>query len=108
MSQDEWLERFRNEALPSIIQHIHPERIIVFGSRARGHAHEDSDIDIIVISHFFRNIPFLERMPLMMKIASFPKHVDYLCYTPEEFARVRSTSSIIIDAMSDPLEIAVS
>lgn len=107
MDSDHWLEQFRNDAVPAIIHYFKPEKIIVFGSRARGRATEDSDIDIIVISDLFRDIPFLERMPLMMKLVPFPKHIDYLCYTVEEFDRIRNTSSLIIDAMSDPLEIAV-
>jgi len=108
MKKDIWLEKFRKEALPLIIQHFHPDRVLVFGSRARGTAHEESDIDIIIIAEQFREIPFLQRMPLLLKLIPFPKHIDYLCYTPEEFGRIKNSSSILIDAMIAPVELAVS
>lgn len=108
MVRDIWLERFRQEALPLIIHHLQPERVLVFGSRARGTANEESDIDIIIISKRFGEIPFIRRMPMMMKLIPFPKHIDYLCYPPEEFGRMKDASSIIIDALNEPLELAVS
>ena len=36
-------------ALQTIIEAAHPERIILFGSHARGDAREDSDLDFLVI-----------------------------------------------------------
>ena len=39
--------------LPSEIQHLitnyKPEKVILFGSRAKGTAHEDSDYDFLII-----------------------------------------------------------
>jgi uncharacterized protein len=37
------------ELLRSVVAHFHPQRIIVFGSVARGEAGPDSDIDLIVV-----------------------------------------------------------
>jgi len=108
MEQDFWLEKFRREALPMIIHHFRPEKVLVFGSRARGTASRESDLDIIIIADRFAGIPFIERMPRMLKLVPFPKHVDYLCYTPDEFRRLNHTSSILIDAMDAPIELAVS
>lgn len=42
-----WLERYKSELaerFPGLV-----EEIILFGSKARGDAHEDSDIDLLVI-----------------------------------------------------------
>ncbi|MEO5327060.1 MAG: nucleotidyltransferase domain-containing protein [Magnetococcus sp. THC-1_WYH] len=33
-----------------IVATVHPERIILFGSYARGDAHPDSDVDLLVIT----------------------------------------------------------
>jgi len=35
-----------------IVQGFHPERVILFGSYARGDADEDSDVDLLVIMPF--------------------------------------------------------
>jgi len=32
-----------------IVSEVHPQRILLFGSRARGQANQDSDIDLLVI-----------------------------------------------------------
>lgn len=32
-----------------LVEHFHPERIILFGSQARGMADEHSDVDILVV-----------------------------------------------------------
>lgn len=104
---DKWLIRFQKEALPIIKREFKPESVIIFGSRVKGNAQEDSDIDVIVVSQYFDEIPFLRRMPLISKKVSFPKHVDYFCYTPDEYIRMKDESSIIMDALENALEIAM-
>ncbi len=37
------------ELLASVVAYFHPRRVILFGSRARGNAGRDSDIDLLVI-----------------------------------------------------------
>jgi predicted nucleotidyltransferase len=98
---DFWIEKFKKEALPKIIEEFHPEKIILFGSRVHGEAKEESDIDVIVVSNAFNDTPFLKRMPMVVRKTRFPKHVDYLCYSPEEFNRVKKTSSVVRDALEN-------
>lgn len=45
MTTDEIIE----EAVKRLVDAAHPERIILFGSHARGEAHEESDVDLLVI-----------------------------------------------------------
>ena len=104
---DHWVEKFRKEALPKLVEEFKPEKVILFGSRVRRTAKKDSDIDVILISSYFVNIPFLKRMPLVLKKVRFLKHVDYICYTPEEYERMKEESSTIKDAIENSIEIAV-
>jgi predicted nucleotidyltransferase len=102
---DRWIEEFRKEALPKLVREFKPEKVIIFGSRVRGTANEDSDIDVIVISSYFADIPFLKRMPFVLKKVPFLKHVDYLCYTRSEYDRIKDESSIIMDALENSVEL---
>ena len=104
MMNDLWIERFNKEVLPLIVTEFKPVKVMFFGSRVSGGASEDSDIDVIVISEDFIDIPFVKRMGMILKLARFPKHVDYLCYTPEEFSNVKNNSVVIEDALENHLE----
>lgn len=107
MVNDRWIEKFKREALPLIDKNIRPVRVLLFGSRVIGNAIEESDLDVIIISNIFRGVPFIKRMPMVLKIARFSKHIDYLCYTPEEFERIKDNSSLIKDAISHCAEITI-
>ena len=99
MNADTWLERFKREVLPKIIAELKPEKNLLFGSRIKSTANENSDIDVIVVSNAFANIPFIERMSLILKMIRFPKHIDFICYSPEEFERIKNKSSVLMDAL---------
>jgi len=102
---DRWIERFREEALPKLVEEFSPENVLIFGSRASGSAEENSDIDVIVVSSYFADMPFLRRMPCVLKKVPFVKHVDYLCYTPDEYERIKDESVIIMDALENSMEL---
>jgi predicted nucleotidyltransferase len=73
-----------------ILKSYDPERIILFGSRARGEADEYSDYDLMVIKRTDR--PFLDRLRDMVPyLRQITRPADILVYTPEEFARMGET-----------------
>jgi predicted nucleotidyltransferase len=75
------------DKLVQILQSYEPERIILFGSRARGEADEYSDYDLIVIKQTQRS--FIERLQDMIPyLAAFDHPAQILVYTPEEFERM--------------------
>lgn len=84
-----------------------PEKVLLFGSRVKGDARRESDIDLIVISPSFKNIPFIKRMPLVLKKVTFPTHVDYICYTREEYENIKDASSVIMDAREQSVELTI-
>ena len=74
--------------LVNLLKRYDPERIILFGSRARGEADEYSDYDIIVIKRTDK--PFLERLQDMVPyLVEFDRPADVLVYTPDEYERMR-------------------
>ena len=65
-----------------------PVRIILYGSRAKGTAHKDSDYDIIVISPAFRRINFLDRGAKLYYLKrNIRVAMDIIGYTPEEWKK---------------------
>jgi uncharacterized protein len=68
-----------------IVERVQQEKIILFGSRARGDARSDSDFDVLVIKE--SDEPGYRRdAPLYAALADLPVEVDVLVYTPEEVA----------------------
>ncbi len=74
--------------------------IILFGSRATGKYQEDSDVDLIIVGQFSgRNS--LTRSPLLYDYWDLDLPVDFLCYTPEEFEKLKNKVSIVREALSE-------
>ncbi|OFV92515.1 MAG: hypothetical protein A3H28_04630 [Acidobacteria bacterium RIFCSPLOWO2_02_FULL_61_28] len=82
-----------------------PERIILFGSRARGDNFKTSDFDFIVISDKFRGTPFLERPSEMYDFWDEAVDLEAICYTPEEFARKLRQRGIVRTAAREGIEL---
>lgn len=74
--------------LVELLRKYGPEKIILFGSRARGDADAFSDYDVILIKRTDR--PFLERLQEMVPyLVEFGRPAEILVYTPEEFEQMR-------------------
>ncbi|MFY9826668.1 MAG: nucleotidyltransferase domain-containing protein [Thermoanaerobaculia bacterium] len=67
-----------------IVSRFHPDRIILFGSHARGDAGPDSDVDLLVVMPFLGSK--LEKQ-LEIRLALKDIHVpkDIVVTTPEDF-----------------------
>jgi len=70
----------------TIVERFDPYRIVLFGSRARGDAHEDSDYDVFV--EMDSDKPPWER-GAAISLALTPRRfaLDVIAYTPEEAAK---------------------
>lgn len=71
----------------AIIESYNPEKIILFGSCARGDYTEDSDVDIFVIKKTDESPR--ERIRNLTKKIPHNVPVDVIIYTPEEFELYR-------------------
>lgn len=84
MISNELIEKVKQRLVGS----FHPQRIILFGSRARGTADPRSDVDILVICRFQG-----KRRQLMLEMNRALSDLEYafdiLISTPEEFQRDR-------------------
>jgi predicted nucleotidyltransferase len=65
---------------------VKAEKIILFGSHAKGAAGENSDIDLVVISRDFAGMSFKRRCEVLGRaITEVMEPIEPLAYTPEEF-----------------------
>jgi predicted nucleotidyltransferase len=68
-----------------IVKKFHPDKIILFGSQARGDARPDSDIDLLVVMPVARNVRET-RLEISLALPDLPVPVDVIVTTPENFA----------------------
>jgi predicted nucleotidyltransferase len=73
------------EIVRRLVEGIHPQKIILFGSRARGEAHQQSDVDLLVIKPS-SDPPHRRLAPAYQVLWGIPVPIDILWYTPEEVA----------------------
>jgi predicted nucleotidyltransferase len=83
------------------------ERIVVFGSYAKGKENKDSDIDLIIVSRDFRNKDIFERVKLTRGIhrnliEEIMKPFDIMYYSDDEWKR---GNSLIINVAKEEGEV---
>ena len=84
-----------SEMVRRIREAADPERIILFGSRARGDAREDSDFDLLVVRE--SNEPRYRRSAtLFSRLSDLPVEVEVVVYTPGEIAQWRNVPQAFI------------
>jgi predicted nucleotidyltransferase len=68
---------------------LNVEKISLFGSYARGKSDLFTDLDVLVVMDTDK--PFTERTTEMYSLLALPVDADILCYTPQEFRRMKET-----------------
>jgi len=81
------------------------ESMFLFGSRAKGKATRDSDFDILLVSERFIGKRFRYRGIGLRKHWSINSPVDFLCYTPQEFNKLKKEVSLVSKAVEEGIEI---
>lgn len=87
--------RKRLEKIISALKEYDPERIILFGSAARGDADEYSDLDIVVVKETDQR--FLDRLGTVYELVAPDFALDVLVYTPAEFAEMQAEENPFIE-----------
>ncbi len=84
-----------NEIIDRIVEVAQPEKIILFGSAARGEMQPDSDIDLLVIK------PDAHRRRLTQAIyrnlIGVGHPVDVVVVTPEDVERFKNSFALVIE-----------
>lgn len=81
------------------------EKVILFGSRARGDNFKNSDFDFIIVSKRFSNMPFILRPSKIYDCWNENVDIEAICYTPEEFIRKSKEYGIVRKAAEEGIEI---
>lgn len=95
MDQDQLIA----DATKIIVEKANPKRIVLFGSRARGEAHVDSDLDFLVILPDGTSSTEIRKAidhALMSPYASY----DLIVYTESEYELKLREGWIIFDEIS--------
>jgi len=95
------LHKFRKK----LKEKLQIEKIIFFGSRTNGKFNEDSDIDLIIVSKDFKGKKFRSRAIGFYDYWDLDYPVDFLCYTPEEFNRLKKQITIVKEAVREGIKI---
>ncbi len=75
-----------------IAERFQPEKIILFGSYAKGTATEDSDVDLVVVTRDGRTDVRDQAARMQVAVWDFPVGKDILVRTPQQLEYERSLS----------------
>lgn len=74
------------EIVRRLVEATQPDRIILFGSRARGDDQPDSDVDLLLVKSGAQSTQDVE-VRAYAALGGLAVPADILCYTPEEVER---------------------
>jgi len=74
-----------NETVRRIVEQFDPEKIILFGSHARGTAGPDSDVDLLIVLPV-RGSKRDKQLDIRAALHDVPLPKDIIVTTPEDFA----------------------
>ena len=80
-------------------------KMILFGSHATGKTHKRSDVDLVIVSSKFKGKRSFKRANKLYDYWNLRLPVDFLCYTPEEFNKLRKQITIVMEADSTGIKI---
>ena len=79
----------------TIVEHVQPEKVVLFGSCARGNLTADSDLDLLVIKESeLRRDRRAQEIYRLFSRRQFP--LDIVVYTPDEVAECLKTDGSFV------------
>ncbi len=95
MSQKTLTEETLQEIIRRVVEVAQPERIILFGSAARGEMDSNSDVDLLVIKGGEYDHGGLEG-DIYMNLIGVRQAVDVVLVTPEQVEQYRDVHCLVI------------
>jgi predicted nucleotidyltransferase len=95
------------EMVRRIVEVARPDRIVLFGSAARGDAGPDSDLDVLVVK---AGVSHRRRLAqeIYGRLVGIPRAIDVLVVTPDDIERLRdNVGTIIGSALSEGRDLYV-
>lgn len=87
ISKDKNIQDAFTDIVQSIINNYAPQKIVLFGSYARGEAHEGSDIDLMVIKETSKR--FIDRIAEVIQLNKTLLTLEPMVYSPLEFEKMK-------------------
>jgi uncharacterized protein len=96
MAPDKNSDQFIEQIKERLVKELHPLRIVLFGSHARGDAGPDSDVDLFIVMN--SNESFFERARHVSSIFN-PRDwsLDAFVFTPEEVAADSGRNGTLVE-----------
>jgi predicted nucleotidyltransferase len=88
-SKQPLLERLKR-LIDSINAEIGIDKAFLFGSTAKGTRHQNSDVDLIVVSDGFSGMPEPKRLGFLQHRWRYIEDLEALAYTTTEFNKVKN------------------
>ena len=85
----------RVAAILSAVKKYKPEKVILFGSHARGTSDRHSDIDLVIIKRTRKR--FLDRIKEVLAIIRPNFAIDILVYSPQEFKNMLAAGNAFLE-----------
>jgi uncharacterized protein len=88
------IQSITDAVVKAVLSVTQPERVVVFGSWARGEAGFDSDVDVLVVTPF-EGPRHVVALALLKELADLPVPKDVIVLSPEEWERKKDLPGTI-------------
>ena len=83
--ENQYVEQQITRMVRRIVRQFHPERVILFGSHARGEAGPDSDVDLLIVMPV-QGSRRERQVDIRVALHDIPVPKDIIVTSPEDFA----------------------
>lgn len=89
------IQKIVKEFARELAKEIDVERIILFGSYAKGNPRKDSDLDLLIISPDFTKMDFWQRVKILARARkNYEFAMDYFGISPREYQKAGKLTTL--------------